>query len=156
MHKMPRVWLDYLELLLEGGGLTATRRAFDRALAALPITQHDRVWPLYLVRAGPFLGGGGVFMVLGGPGVRFWGASVSFVRRLSGGGLGRPGWFAGAGARPLERLRLHARHTLPPPALCGQGSVPAQTPSRHVLKHKPCQTKPPKPAAFRWPGRRAR
>lgn len=51
MHKMPRIWLDYLELLLEGGaGLTATRRAFDRALAALPITQHDRVWALYLVR----------------------------------------------------------------------------------------------------------
>lgn len=49
MHKMPRVWLDYLELLLEGGaGLTATRRAFDRALAALPLTQHDRVWALYL------------------------------------------------------------------------------------------------------------
>jgi hypothetical protein len=25
------------------------RRTFDRALAALPITQHDRVWVLYLV-----------------------------------------------------------------------------------------------------------
>jgi len=50
MHKMPRVWLDYLELLLEGGAVTRTRRAFDRALAALPITQHDRVWVLYLVR----------------------------------------------------------------------------------------------------------
>jgi pre-mRNA-splicing factor SYF1 len=49
MHKMPRVWLDYLELLLEAGGVTGTRRAFDRALAALPITQHDRVWVLYLV-----------------------------------------------------------------------------------------------------------
>ncbi|GBF90079.1 pre-mRNA-splicing factor [Raphidocelis subcapitata] len=36
------------KLLLEGGRVTATRRAFDRALAALPITQHDRVWPLYL------------------------------------------------------------------------------------------------------------
>ncbi|KAI8474630.1 MAG: transcription-coupled DNA repair protein, partial [Monoraphidium minutum] len=48
MHKMPRVWLDYLELLLECGGVTGTRRAFDRALAALPITQHDRVWVLYL------------------------------------------------------------------------------------------------------------
>jgi hypothetical protein len=52
MHKMPRVWLDYLELLLEGGGVTGTRRAFDRALAALPITQHDRVWVLFLV-SGP-------------------------------------------------------------------------------------------------------
>jgi hypothetical protein len=29
--------------------LTRTRRVFDRALAALPITQHGRVWALYLV-----------------------------------------------------------------------------------------------------------
>jgi hypothetical protein len=49
MHKMPRIWLDYLELLVEIQLLTSTRRAFDRALAALPVTQHDRVWVLYLV-----------------------------------------------------------------------------------------------------------
>ena len=48
MHKMPRIWLDYLELLVEQRRLTRIRRAFDRALAALPITQHDRVWPKYL------------------------------------------------------------------------------------------------------------
>jgi hypothetical protein len=29
--------------------VTSARRTFDRALAALPITQHDRVWVLYLV-----------------------------------------------------------------------------------------------------------
>ena len=28
--------------------MTRTRRAFDRALAALPVTQHDRIWPLFL------------------------------------------------------------------------------------------------------------
>ena len=49
MHKMPRVWLDYLDLLVEQKHITGSRRAFDRALAALPITQHDRVWTLYLV-----------------------------------------------------------------------------------------------------------
>lgn len=49
MHKMPRIWLDYLELLLEMRLVTTTRRAFDRSLAALPITQHDRIWVLYLV-----------------------------------------------------------------------------------------------------------
>eukprot|EP00891_Asterochloris_glomerata_P006475 jgi/Astpho2/6475/fgenesh1_pm.00096_%23_6_t len=48
MHKMPRIWLDYLEFLVGQHRLTHTRRAFDRALMALPITQHDRVWPLYL------------------------------------------------------------------------------------------------------------
>ena len=48
MHKMPRIWLDYLAFLTEQRRVTRTRRAFDRALAALPVTQHDRVWPLYL------------------------------------------------------------------------------------------------------------
>jgi hypothetical protein len=67
MHKMPRIWLDYLELLLEGGGVTGTRRAFDRALAALPITQHERVWVLYLVRWGAGVGVG-VWVGCGGLG----------------------------------------------------------------------------------------
>jgi len=50
MHKMPRVWLDYLEHLMQQFLVTQTRRAFDRALCSLPITQHDRIWQLYLVR----------------------------------------------------------------------------------------------------------
>uniref|UniRef100_A0A8B9NZG6 XPA binding protein 2 n=1 Tax=Apteryx owenii TaxID=8824 RepID=A0A8B9NZG6_APTOW len=48
MHKMPRIWLDYCQFLVEQGRVTRTRRTFDRALRALPITQHHRVWPLYL------------------------------------------------------------------------------------------------------------
>ena len=48
MHKMPRIWLEYLRFLMGQPRLTATRRAFDRALRALPITQHERVWELYL------------------------------------------------------------------------------------------------------------
>jgi pre-mRNA-splicing factor SYF1 len=28
--------------------ITRTRRAFDRALCALPVTQHYRIWELYL------------------------------------------------------------------------------------------------------------
>ncbi|KAF6261373.1 protein prenylyltransferase [Scenedesmus sp. NREL 46B-D3] len=48
MHKMPRIWLDYLQLLMDMKKVTQARRTFDRALAALPITQHDRVWVLYL------------------------------------------------------------------------------------------------------------
>jgi len=53
MHKMPRIWLDHLGHLMEQFLLTRTRRAFDRALCSLPITQHDRIWQLYLVRAPP-------------------------------------------------------------------------------------------------------
>ncbi|KAM9096036.1 pre-mRNA-splicing factor SYF1 [Sarcophilus harrisii] len=55
MHKMPRLWLDYCQFLMEQGRITRTRRTFDRALRALPITQHSRIWPLYLrfVRSHP-------------------------------------------------------------------------------------------------------
>ncbi|GIL47375.1 hypothetical protein Vafri_4209 [Volvox africanus] len=48
MHKMPRIWLEYLQLLMAQRLVTRTRRAFDRALASLPITQHERIWQLYL------------------------------------------------------------------------------------------------------------
>uniref|UniRef100_A0A8C3C3X8 Suppressor of forked domain-containing protein n=1 Tax=Cairina moschata TaxID=8855 RepID=A0A8C3C3X8_CAIMO len=45
---MPRIWLDYCQFLVGQGRITRTRRTFDRALRALPITQHHRLWPLYL------------------------------------------------------------------------------------------------------------
>jgi len=48
MHKMPRIWLDYCQFLMDQGCVTRTRRTFDRALRALPITQHHRIWQLYL------------------------------------------------------------------------------------------------------------
>jgi len=40
--------MDYCEFLMSQGLITRTRRTFDRALRALPITQHHRIWPLYL------------------------------------------------------------------------------------------------------------
>jgi pre-mRNA-splicing factor SYF1 len=48
MHKMPRIWVEYLEFLTQQRFVTRTRRAFDRALMSLPVTQHSRVWVLYL------------------------------------------------------------------------------------------------------------
>lgn len=39
--------------MVEQGLMTRTRRAFDRALCALPITQHERIWQIYLVRHSP-------------------------------------------------------------------------------------------------------
>lgn len=50
MHKMPRIWELFLRALLDQRLVTRTRRACDRALAALPVTQHDRVWTAFLVR----------------------------------------------------------------------------------------------------------
>ena len=46
--QMPRIWIEYLELILESGHVTSTRMAFDDGLRSLPITQHHRIWPLYL------------------------------------------------------------------------------------------------------------
>ncbi|KAK3188096.1 hypothetical protein Dsin_027657 [Dipteronia sinensis] len=48
MHKMPRIWIMYLETLTSQKLITKTRRTFDRALCALPVTQHDRIWEIYL------------------------------------------------------------------------------------------------------------
>jgi pre-mRNA-splicing factor SYF1 len=54
MHKMPCIWMDYLQFLIKLKRGTQTRRAFDRALKSLPVTQHDRIWPLYLEWAKDF------------------------------------------------------------------------------------------------------
>ncbi|GIJ99903.1 pre-mRNA-splicing factor syf1 [Aspergillus viridinutans] len=47
LNKMPKIWEMYLSFLLQQPLVTQTRRTFDRALRALPITQHNRVWKLY-------------------------------------------------------------------------------------------------------------
>ncbi|VDQ10574.1 unnamed protein product [Trichobilharzia regenti] len=44
-----KLWYRYLRLRrVHSRFITRTRHAFDRALKALPITQHDRIWNLYL------------------------------------------------------------------------------------------------------------
>nr|XP_051204028.1 uncharacterized protein LOC127317512 [Lolium perenne] len=48
MARMPRVWHMYAASLLDQRLLTRARRALDRALRSLPVTQHNRVWPLLL------------------------------------------------------------------------------------------------------------
>lgn len=47
LNKMPRIWEMYLTFLMQQPLVTTTRRTFDRALRALPITQHNRIWALY-------------------------------------------------------------------------------------------------------------
>jgi pre-mRNA-splicing factor SYF1 len=44
---MPRIWEMYLSFLLLQPLVTLTRRTFDRALRALPITQQNRIWALF-------------------------------------------------------------------------------------------------------------
>ena len=51
-NKFPVIWRLYLRFLIsQQHRLTFTRRAFDRALKALPYTQHKSIWKLYLVFA---------------------------------------------------------------------------------------------------------
>ena len=47
LNKMPVIWEMYLTFLLRQPLVTKTRRTFDRALRALPVTQHNRIWKLY-------------------------------------------------------------------------------------------------------------
>ena len=49
MHKMPKIWELYLNFLVEQRDVTSVRQTSDRALASLPVTQHDRIWNIYLV-----------------------------------------------------------------------------------------------------------
>ncbi|GER37905.1 pre-mRNA-splicing factor SYF1 [Striga asiatica] len=49
LHKMPRIWILYLQSLTNQKLTTKTRRTFDRALCALPVTQHGPIWENYLV-----------------------------------------------------------------------------------------------------------
>lgn len=48
LNKMPRIWELYLRFLGKQPFITLLRRTFDRALRALPITQHNRIWTLYI------------------------------------------------------------------------------------------------------------
>jgi len=47
LNKMPVIWEMYLGFLLRQPLVTKTRRTFDQALRALPVTQHNRIWKLY-------------------------------------------------------------------------------------------------------------
>ncbi|KAL8399596.1 hypothetical protein RB594_000116 [Gaeumannomyces avenae] len=47
LNKMPRIWEMYLKFLMKQPLVTLTRHTFDRALRALPVSQHNRIWALY-------------------------------------------------------------------------------------------------------------
>eukprot|EP00842_Homolaphlyctis_polyrhiza_P005685 jgi/Hompol1/6117/HPOL_000710-RA len=48
-NKYPVIWLSYCTFLMhQPSRISLTRRTFDRALQALPSSQHKRIWDLYL------------------------------------------------------------------------------------------------------------
>jgi pre-mRNA-splicing factor SYF1 len=51
LSHFPRVWIDYLSYLKDHPGcisVTEMRRTINRSLQALPVTQHDKIWPVIL------------------------------------------------------------------------------------------------------------
>ncbi|GFH48712.1 hypothetical protein CTEN210_05188 [Chaetoceros tenuissimus] len=51
MNKYPRIWLSYISFVIHFDpccNVTNVRRLFNRALLALPATQHDLIWVEYL------------------------------------------------------------------------------------------------------------
>lgn len=51
MNKYPRIWLSFISFILHHDiscSVTNIRRLFNRALLALPATQHDLIWSEYL------------------------------------------------------------------------------------------------------------
>ena len=48
MQRMPRIWLLYTEFLISQKLVSKTREVFDRALVALPVTQHPLIWDSYV------------------------------------------------------------------------------------------------------------
>ena len=49
LYKFPRIWLMYLDFLTNEGFMTRTRLVLNRALVALPVSQHSRIWEAGLV-----------------------------------------------------------------------------------------------------------
>ena len=45
---MPKIWLMYTSFLQPQQKITLTRKTYDRALKALPVTQHDKIWSPYI------------------------------------------------------------------------------------------------------------
>jgi|EP00979_Chaetoceros_neogracilis_P012137 pre-mRNA-splicing factor SYF1 len=51
MNKYPRIWLSYISFVIHNDpccSVTNIRRLFNRALLALPATQHELIWSEYL------------------------------------------------------------------------------------------------------------
>ncbi|KAJ1881844.1 pre-mRNA-splicing factor syf1 [Coemansia sp. RSA 1722] len=48
LPRMPRIWLDYCGFIMGVPDISVIRKVFDRALRALPVTLHERVWAVYL------------------------------------------------------------------------------------------------------------
>ena len=48
MLKMPMIWVNYIQFLMEQNLITKTRLVLNKSLQMLPITQHKKIWEIYI------------------------------------------------------------------------------------------------------------
>ena len=48
MLKMPMIWVKYIQFLMEQNLVTKTRLVLNKSLQMLPITQHKKIWDIYI------------------------------------------------------------------------------------------------------------
>ena len=48
MMKMPIIWINYIQFMMEQNSITKTKIIFNKALQAIPITQHKKLWEIYI------------------------------------------------------------------------------------------------------------
>ena len=48
MMKMPIIWMNYIQFMMEQNSITKTKIIFNKALQAIPITQHKKLWDIYI------------------------------------------------------------------------------------------------------------
>ena len=48
MLKMPMIWVNYIQFLMEQNLITKTRLIVNKSLQMLPITQHKKIWDIYI------------------------------------------------------------------------------------------------------------
>ena len=48
MMKMPKIWIDFIQFMFEQNLITKTKTIFNKALQAIPITQHKKLWDIYI------------------------------------------------------------------------------------------------------------
>ena len=45
---MPKIWIDFIQFMFEQNLITKTKTIFNKALQAIPITQHKKLWDIYI------------------------------------------------------------------------------------------------------------
>ena len=48
MFNMPKIWMEFADFSAKCMQITKTRKIYDQAIQALPVTQHQIIWEAYI------------------------------------------------------------------------------------------------------------